>query len=56
MAEATTTVGECGVPLARLGKALILALGGFLVALMGFVMTNAPMIVVGMLVVRFGRW
>jgi NAD/NADP transhydrogenase beta subunit len=50
MAETTTTVGECGVPLARLGMALIVALVGFLVAVMGFVVDNAPMIVVGMLV------
>jgi NAD/NADP transhydrogenase beta subunit len=50
MAETTTTVGECGVPLARLGVALIVALVGFLVAVMGFVVDNAPTIVVGMLV------
>lgn len=50
MAETTTTVGECGVPLAHLGMALIVALVGFLVAVMGFVVDNAPMIVVGMLV------
>jgi len=50
MAETTTTVGECGVPLARLGIALIVALVGFLVAVMGFVVDNAPMILVGMLV------
>ena len=50
MAETTTTVGECGVPLARLGMALIVALVGFLGAVMGFVVDYAPMIVVGMLV------
>jgi NAD/NADP transhydrogenase beta subunit len=50
MAETTTTVGECGVPLARLGMALIVALVGFLGAVIGFVVDNAPMIVVGMLV------
>jgi hypothetical protein len=50
MTEATTTVGDCGAPLARLGMALIVALVGFLVAVMGFVVDNAPMIVVGMIV------
>jgi NAD/NADP transhydrogenase beta subunit len=50
MAEATTTVGDRGAPLARLGMALIVALVGFLGAVIGFVVDNAPMIVVGMLV------
>jgi NAD/NADP transhydrogenase beta subunit len=50
MAEATTTVGDCGAPLARLGMALTIALVGFLVAVMGFVVDNAPMIVTGMIV------
>jgi hypothetical protein len=47
MAEATTTVGECGVPLVRLGTALIIALVGFFVAVMGFAMDNTTMIVGG---------
>ena len=50
MAEATTTVGDRGARSARLGMALIVALVGFLGAVMGFVVDNAPMIVVGMLV------
>jgi NAD/NADP transhydrogenase beta subunit len=50
MAEATTTVVDSGVTLTRLGLAMIVALVGFLVAVMGFVVDNAPMIVVGMLV------
>ena len=50
MAEATTTVVDSGVTLTRLGLAMIVALVGFLVAVMGFVVDNAPMILVGMLV------
>ena len=50
MAEATTTVVDSGVTLTRLGPAMIVALVGFLVAVMGFVVDNAPMIVVGMIV------
>ena len=50
MAEATTTVVDSGVTLTRLGLAMIVALVGFLVAVMGFVVDNAPMIVVGMIV------
>jgi hypothetical protein len=47
MAEGTTTVGECGVTLVRLGVALIIALVGFFIGVMGFVMDSTTMIVGG---------
>jgi NAD/NADP transhydrogenase beta subunit len=50
MAEATTPVADPGVTLTRLGLAMIVALVGFLVAVIGFVVDNAPMIVVGVIV------
>ena len=55
MAEATTTVGQCGVPLVRLGVALIIALVGFFIAVMGFVMDNATLIVIGTMSVALAR-
>jgi hypothetical protein len=55
MAEATTTVGECGVPLVGLGVLLIIALVGFFIAVMGFVMDNATMIVIGTMSVALAR-
>ena len=55
MAEATTTVGQCGVPLVRLGVALIIALVGFFIAVMGFVMDSATMIVIGTMSVALAR-
>jgi hypothetical protein len=55
MAEATTTVGECGVPLVRLGVLWIIALVGFFIAVMGFAMDNATMIVIGTMSVALAR-
>jgi hypothetical protein len=55
MAKGTTTVGECGVPLVRLGVALIIALVGFSIAVMGFVMDSTTMIVGGSGLER-GQW
>jgi hypothetical protein len=55
MAEATTTVGECRVPLVRLGVLLIIALVGFFMAVMGFVMDNATLIVIGAMSVALAR-
>jgi hypothetical protein len=55
MAEATTTVGECRVPLVRLGVLLIIALVGFFIAVMGFVMDNATLIVIGTMSVALAR-
>jgi hypothetical protein len=55
MAEATTTVGECRVPLVRLGVLFIIALVGFFIAVLGFVMDNATMIAVGTMSVALAR-
>ena len=55
MAEATTTVGECRVPPVRLGVLLIIALVGFFIAVTGFVMDNATMIVIGTMSVALAR-
>jgi hypothetical protein len=55
MAEATNTVGECRVPLVRLGVLLIIALVGFFIAVTGFVMDNATMIVIGAMSVALAR-
>ena len=55
MAEATTTVGECRVALVRLGVLLIIAMVGFFVAVMGFVMDNATLIVIGTMSVTLAR-
>ena len=55
MAEATTTVGECRVTLVRLGVLLIIAMVGFFVAVMGFVMDNATLIVIGTMSVALAR-
>ena len=55
MAEATTTVGECRVTLVRLGVLLIIALVGFFIAVMGFVMDNATLIVIGTMSVALAR-
>jgi len=55
MAEATNTVGECRVPLVRLGVLLIIALVGFFIAVMGFVMDNATLIVIGTMSVALAR-
>ena len=55
MAEATTTVGECRVPLVRLGVLLIIALVGFFIAVIGFVMDNATLIVIGTMSVALAR-
>jgi len=54
MADVTTTAGESGLPLVRLGMALIIAVGGFCVSVMGFVIDNASMIVTGMIAGAFG--
>jgi NAD/NADP transhydrogenase beta subunit len=54
MTEATTTVGERGAPLARLGIALIVALTGFCVAIAGFMIDNTLMSVTGMIASGFG--
>jgi NAD/NADP transhydrogenase beta subunit len=54
VAELTTTAGERGVPLARLGMALIIALVGFCVSVVGFVVDDASMIVTGMIAGAFG--
>jgi NAD/NADP transhydrogenase beta subunit len=50
MTEATNTVSECGVPPLRLGMAVVIALAGFSLAVMGFAMDNTAMIVVGVVV------
>jgi hypothetical protein len=55
MAEATTTVGQCGVPLVRLGVALIIALVGFSIAVMGFMMDSTTMIAIGTMSVALAR-
>jgi NAD/NADP transhydrogenase beta subunit len=54
MAELTTSAGEHGVPVARLGLALITALVGLCVAVVGFVVDDGPMIVTGMIAGAFG--
>ena len=54
MAELTTSAGEHGVPLGRLGLALITALVGFCVAVVGFVVDDGSMIVTGMIAGAFG--
>jgi NAD/NADP transhydrogenase beta subunit len=51
MTEATNTVSECDVPPLRLGMAVVIALAGFSLAVMGFAMDNTAMIVVGVVVV-----
>jgi NAD/NADP transhydrogenase beta subunit len=48
MTEATNTVTESGVPPARLGMVVVVALAGFSLAVMGFVMDNVVMIVIGL--------
>jgi NAD/NADP transhydrogenase beta subunit len=50
MTEAKNTVTECGVPPVRLGVAVVIALAGFSFAVMGFVMDNTAMIVMGLVV------
>jgi NAD/NADP transhydrogenase beta subunit len=50
MTEATNTVTERGVPPVRLGMAVVIALAGFSLAVMGFVMDNTAMIVMGLVV------
>ena len=50
MTEATNTVSECGVPPMRSGMAVVTALAGFSLAIMGFAMDNTAMIVVGVVV------
>ena len=54
MEEATTTAGLRGVPPVRLGMALIIVLIGLCIAVTGFVMDSAAMIVMGMVVVGSG--
>ena len=54
MTEATNAVSECGVPPLRLGMAVVIALAGFSLAVMGFAMDNTAMIVVGVVVVVVG--
>ena len=48
MTEATDTVSECGVPPMRLALAVVIALAGFSLAVMGFVVDNTTMIVMGL--------
>ncbi|HEY2089172.1 MAG TPA: hypothetical protein VGH54_24500 [Mycobacterium sp.] len=51
MTEATNTaVRECGAPPLRLGMAVVIALAGFSLAVLGFAMDNTAMIVVGVVV------
>jgi NAD/NADP transhydrogenase beta subunit len=50
MTEAKNTVTECGAPPVRLGVAVVIALAGFSVAVMGFVMDNTAVIVIGLVV------
>jgi NAD/NADP transhydrogenase beta subunit len=48
MTEATNTVTESGVPAARLAVAVVVALAGFSLAVMGFVVDSTTMIVMGL--------
>lgn len=48
MTEATDTVSECGVPPMRLTLAVVIALAGFSLAVMGFVVDNTTMIAMGL--------
>jgi NAD/NADP transhydrogenase beta subunit len=50
MTKAMTVVSECGVSPVRLGMAVVIALAGFSLAVMGFVIDNTMMIVIGMVV------
>jgi NAD/NADP transhydrogenase beta subunit len=50
MTEVATTVGERGVPLARLSLALMIALAGLAISVTGFLVDNAAMIAVGVIV------
>jgi NAD/NADP transhydrogenase beta subunit len=50
MIEETNTVTESGVPPARLAMAVVVALAGFALAVVGFVMDNIAMIVMGLVV------
>jgi len=50
MTETTDRFSECGVPALRLGIAVVIALAGFSFAVMGFVLDNTAMIVVGLVV------
>jgi NAD/NADP transhydrogenase beta subunit len=49
MTEATNRVTERGMPPGRLAMAVVVALAGFSLAVMGFVMDNVAMIVMGLL-------
>jgi NAD/NADP transhydrogenase beta subunit len=48
MTEATNTVTESGVPPARLAMVVVVVLAGFSLAVMGFVLDNIAMIVMGL--------
>jgi NAD/NADP transhydrogenase beta subunit len=48
MTEATDAVCECGVPPMRLALAVVIAVAGFSLAVMGFVVDNTTMIVMGL--------
>jgi NAD/NADP transhydrogenase beta subunit len=48
MTEAANTVSECSVPPVRLALAVVIALAGFSLAVMGFVVDNMTMIVAGL--------
>jgi NAD/NADP transhydrogenase beta subunit len=50
MTEVTNTVAERGMPPGRLAMAVVVALAGFSLAVMGFVVDNTAMIVMGLLV------
>jgi NAD/NADP transhydrogenase beta subunit len=47
MTEATRTVSESGVSPLRLAMAVVMALAGFSLAVMGFVVDNTAMILTG---------
>jgi NAD/NADP transhydrogenase beta subunit len=49
MTEATNTVTERGMPMGRLAMAVVVALAGFCLAVMGFVIDNIAMIITGLL-------
>jgi len=50
MTEAANTVSECGVPPIRLVLAVVIALAGLSLAVLGFVVDNTTMIVIGLVV------
>jgi NAD/NADP transhydrogenase beta subunit len=54
MTEATDTVSEGGVPPLRLALAVVIALAGFSLAVMGFVVDNTTMIVMGLAIAGSG--